>query len=258
MTVNYKQATVPTLFITKNKQRVKQYNKTVYLTNGDEFELELFNPTSKKVLAKITLNDISLRNGIILRPGERVFLERYLDEAKKFIFETYSVDKNNKEVLDAIKDNGKVEVEFFEEYTNQIVWGLGYSGPTWYSQDNSGTITCDNSTTFICNTDTVKATPISGNVTYTADVNCNITMDMAPVENIQETGRVEKGSKSNQEFDYDFTQFNTYPTWTEEWKILPISQKVYTKEELKVFCTGCGARRKKDSHKFCPHCGDKY
>jgi len=252
---NYRQVSVPTLFVTKNKQRVKQNNKTVYLNNGDEFELELFNPTSKKVLAKITLNDISLGNGIILRPGERVFLERYLDEAKKFIFETYSVDKNNKEVLDAIQNNGKVEVQFFEEFSNPPIYFGGtfnYTG-LW----EAPTITCGNSDVSFYNCSAENTTKICGDgATYTTDINC--TLDMAPIEDMQETGRIEKGSNSNQEFVTDYTQFNTFPSWTDEWKILPLSQKIYVKEELKVFCTCCGGKRKKDSHKFCPVCGTKY
>ena len=71
----------------KGRKSIK--NGKVFLTDGDEFEIELFNPTQNKVLAKIELNGKSIGSGIILRPGERVFLERYLDEAKKFLFETY-------------------------------------------------------------------------------------------------------------------------------------------------------------------------
>ena len=86
VTANYG-STEPTAFVTKGRQRVKQYNNdSVYLNNGNEFELELFNPTTSKVMAKIELNGISIGAGIVLRPGERVFIERYLDEAKKFMF----------------------------------------------------------------------------------------------------------------------------------------------------------------------------
>ena len=46
----------PCAFITKEKQRLKQFGQNVYLSNGSEFELELFNPTSNTVLAKIKFN----------------------------------------------------------------------------------------------------------------------------------------------------------------------------------------------------------
>ena len=74
----------PEAFVTKGKQRLKQYTDTVYLNNGDEFEIELYNPTKNKVLAKVEMNGNSIGAGIILRPGERVFLERFLNESKKF------------------------------------------------------------------------------------------------------------------------------------------------------------------------------
>jgi rubrerythrin len=73
-----------------------------------------------------------------------------------------------------------------------------------------------------------------------------------------ETGRIEKGSNSNQSFTYDYTQFNSWNTWKSDWKILPNSQKPVVIEDIKVFCTECGTKRKKDSHKFCPICGTKF
>ena len=76
----YEKVTAPVAYITKDKQRIKQYNNdTVFLEDGDEFEIELFNPTKEKVLAKISINGNFMDSGIVLRPGERVFLERYMD-----------------------------------------------------------------------------------------------------------------------------------------------------------------------------------
>lgn len=37
----------PTAYITRNKQRVKQNEGIIYLKNGDEFELELYNRSTK-------------------------------------------------------------------------------------------------------------------------------------------------------------------------------------------------------------------
>ena len=111
ISVNTTGFAVPQSFITKGKQRLKQHIDTVYLNNGDEFEIELYNPTQNKVLAKIELNGSSIGSGIILRPGERVFLERYLNEAKKFLFETYNVNGDNEEVQRAIAENGEIIIE---------------------------------------------------------------------------------------------------------------------------------------------------
>lgn len=240
----------PTVYITKNKQRVKQYEKTVFLENGEEFELELFNPTSNKILAKITLNGNPVGNGLVLRPGERVFLERYLESAKKFLFETYEVDSKDSQSLQAIQNNGKVEVEFYQEDLGAYTYyNLGsYTFPNPYAYGNS---------------DPLSPTWYSSDISYIGD---NVKNVMFTTNNINtdfkkdsiETGRVEEGSKSNQQLDSDFSTYRPYFFHTVTWQILPKSRKVVTKEELKVYCTKCGVRRKKTSYKYCPHCGGRY
>ena len=76
----------PQSFVTKGKQRLKQHSNTVYLKNGDEFEIELFNPTKNHILAKILLDCKSISNsGIVLKPGQRIFLERYLRPLIKYL-----------------------------------------------------------------------------------------------------------------------------------------------------------------------------
>ncbi len=93
----------PEAFVTKGKKRIKQFDGQVYLSDGDEYEIELFNPTQDVVLAKIKIDgDYIAGGGIVLRRGERVFLERFLDSPNKFKFSTYVVNGNNTEVQDAI------------------------------------------------------------------------------------------------------------------------------------------------------------
>jgi outer membrane lipoprotein-sorting protein len=82
----------PCGYITKNKQRIRQFEQNVYLKDGSEFEIELYNPTKKTVLSKIKFNgEFISGSGIVLQPGEMIFLERYLDKPNKFKFETYKV-----------------------------------------------------------------------------------------------------------------------------------------------------------------------
>jgi hypothetical protein len=266
---SYAKVTVPTLFVTKDKHRVKQYNDVIYLKDGDEFELELFNPTSKKVLAKIKLNDQDLGSGIVLRPGERVFLERYLNEARKFIFETYEVDKSDQNVQRAIQGNGKVEVDFFQEDVNpgNIIYGNGsgtytYPNPPNWNQPHW---TTEPSFYYAGNTGDVTFRG-DGYTTLTSNcmvIGCGESKSMEPEmslfsANFQETGRVEKGDHSAQQLEFDSTKFNSWPSWSSKWTIMPKSQKAFVKEDLGIFCTGCGAKRKKPSHKFCPSCGNKF
>jgi hypothetical protein len=262
ISVNTTGLAVPQSFITKGKQRLKQHIDTVYLNNGDEFEIELFNPTHNKVLAKIEMNGNVIGNGIIIRPGERIFLERYLDEAKKFLFETYVVNGNNQEVQEAIADNGDVVVKFYNETPP----------PTFYS-GSSGTLTVSNSYPNFGWGSTTTGTPYYNNATFTTSNTStfyntsltsgsnsflNNTNRVKKSERQVETGRVEKGSDSNQSFTYDSTSFNSWASNTNWWKIKPKSTQLLTMEDLVTYCTECGGKKKKDTYKFCPQCGTKY
>lgn len=267
--VNYERVTEPTVFVAQNRQRVKQYNNSVYLKDGEEFELELFNPLTSKVLAQIKLNGNYLESGIVLRPGERVFLERHINEAKKFVFEIYSVDKSDPNVQRAIADNGDVEVEFYQESFNQPIVYCNNINPYIYTSDppnwNIPSKTGDH--VFYCSSDNsgdVSFNSGDDNISFTTascgtfDYEENLhTLTKGDI-NLDESGRIEKGSDSNQILEYDSSSFNSWATWTRRWKILPMSQKAYVKEEISVYCTSCGTKRKKRSFKFCPTCGTKF
>lgn len=281
VTANYG-STEPTAFVTKGRQRVKQYNNdSVFLNNRDEFELELFNPTTTKVMAKIELNGISIGAGIVLRPGERVFIERYLDEARKFMFQTYEVNGNNKEVQKAIANNGDVRVLFYKESTPIDFYMSGgstwtTSWPTWgpYTYPNDiGTPTFGGSdlsgTLDMMNNNSVMYSSCSTDF-ESKNMACMDSLDFSPQPRSRklskslksskptETGIIDKGSVSSQSFGHDHSTFETYWTWQTQWKILPLSQKAVATEDIKVFCYNCGARKKRGSHKFCPNCGTKY
>ena len=294
-------STVPAAYVTVGRQRVKQYGNSVYLNNGNEFEIELFNPTTTKVLAKLELNGVSLGSGIVLRPGERVFLERYLNEAKRFLFETYEVDGNNPGVQKAIANNGQVSVKFYSEYINYGITLTGgsswtYGWPTWGTTSvtsglNNPTYTSSNiqpigkryksnmkssiksaglndvNHVYSCNnlSNSIGSKNFDGmaggadamgffNMSSDIEFASAAPAAVAPIE----TGRIEKGSNSNQNFTYDSTTFNTWYSWSSEWKILPVSQKPVVQEDLKVYCTKCGARRRKPSDNFCAKCGTKF
>ena len=269
----------PCAYITKDKKRLKQVGQNVYLKNGDEFELELFNPSSNTVLSKIKLDGNYISGGgIVLKPGQRIFLERYLDDARKFKFETYEVDGTSNEVLDAISGNGDVVIDFFDEYkqpvwTNNISYGGSFGGPT-YSTNTGGSFqppthtTNTGGITFTTNGFAGSTTGTASYSTLTAGINSamfntssgnlNISGKKEVTMDSLETGRVEKGGKSDQSFQTVNKSFNHYACSTSIWKILPESQKQYNNKDLKVYCGNCGKKRKKDSDKFCSSCGTKF
>lgn len=242
----------PTAFITKRKQRVKQHSQTVYLKDGDEFEIELFNPTQKTILAKIKINGEYLSAaGLILKPGQRVFLERFIDVDKKLVYSTYEVDGTNREVLDAIASNGDVQIEFYNETL-----------PTWINTltgTSTSTITLGNyPATFTTTSSQPYWQNIGTSVNYSANMDSNLSSTAYFSNSSFETGRIESGEKSNQSLIHDSNfNFDWFAFHNVNWKILPHSQKPVEVSDLKKYCHGCGSKMKKSTYKFCPNCGTK-
>jgi hypothetical protein len=233
--------TEPTVNITKNKSRLKVYNQSnIYLNDGDNFEFEIYNPTQHKILVKIKLNGSYISNtGIVVNPAQRVFLERFIDSNNKFNFSTYEVE-NTQQNQQAIELNGLVEVEFYNEivynYINNGGWGTLNIGNGFITHPYYGTITTNTNNVYSTLTDN------------------NATMDVLYSNSI-ETGRVEKGEKSNQSFTYDYSSYSNFPTKKVKLKILPFSLKPLEVKEIRNYCSGCGLRKKDEKWKFCPKCG---
>ena len=272
----------PEAYITKGKQRVKQFNGLVYLNDGDNFEVEIFNPTTNHILAQISVNGKSIsRSGLILRPGERVFLERYIDTNNKFVYSTYEVNGGNKEVQKAIAFNGIVKVEFFNEQLPFYNWG---STVTYVNPPSVTTIwppMTTNLNTFYLST----LSPLNGSATSNSANYCNsnvssntssVTSGTLNCMNISqtsieqpksfhpqdcsrkiETGTVEKGASSEQSFTTCDRNFQYSSFYNVEWQIQPKSQQPITSKDLQQYCTECGTKIVKSTFKFCPNCGKK-
>lgn len=251
-----------------------EYSRIVYMRDNSEFQIQIFNPYTYTIGANISIDDKSLGNTLIIKPGERVWLERYFSEARKFLFTTYEVNGNSSEVKNAIRKNGEIKIEFFKEkekiYTPSSITTYINSNP-WY-QPLRYEVTCDATNVYNCNTSLcADVTPKSlGNVEtfgFADDYSLELssvkgTRSMAKnisckADNKIETGRVEKGSYSNQNFKTMDIDFEFWPFSTEIIKILPESQKPVFKNDLvKQYCSNCG-RKLNQKYKFCPYCGFK-
>jgi hypothetical protein len=242
-------ATAPVVYITTNKKRVKQFGRNVYLNDGESFELEMYNPTSRSVLAKIRMNgDYISMGGIVLRPGERVYLERYLDTNAKFVFNTYSVD-GSEDSLRAIELNGDVRVDFFKEY-------VPTTNRPWYG--NTTVYPSQFIPVYHTASPTVPMFSCSGTATGAVNTTRTILCDSSTTTQL-ETGRIMKGAASAQHFTDSNTVFSNFSFHSESWKILPMSLKVTTAGSIPtVYCTNCGVRRRKVSYRFCPRCGTNF
>ena len=265
-----------------NKSLLKEYQtsygRTVYLDKDSEFQIKLFNPTTETIAAEVFVNEKSLGEKIIIRPGQLIWLERYLDEAKKFRFDTYEVDASVEEVKQAIRNNGDIKVKFYKE-KQHYNWTRGFhdlinyqycgkveinSAPNW---NNTDIICSTNDLTGISNTSNI-ATIDSYSCNYSTTYNADGTIDTAcstrpykvkkrGISQPTETGRVEKGGYSNQRFTTIDLDIESWPFATEEIKLLPKSQKPVYKEDLeKLYCPECG-RKVKTKFKYCPFCGEK-
>lgn len=262
--------------IQKNRQKVYGSNgkSQVYLKDGQEFQIELFNPTQTRYLVKFKINgNYQSDRGLILNPGQRYFLDRFIDEDKKLEFSTYEVE-NSKAAKKAIEKNGLLEVEFYSEtflhgniigypkiYTtpnlSQPIWATnphtfwgGASNGVFNNVGGSSTLTLagstSNSITYTSGTTTI-GTSLPSTSNYSSAVN-NASI---------ETGRVEKGEKSDQKFEDGYGTFSSWASYTTTVHILPRSQKPAETSEIRSYCTGCGSRNKKQNWKFCPNCGTK-
>lgn len=295
----HKAPTVPTANIAVNKSRLKVYNNTgdmptYYLQKGQEFQIELFNPTTDVILAKIILNGNPIsQGGLVLNPGQRVFLDRYLDVAKKFLFDTYEVSASE-EVKKAIEKNGDFKVEFYRERVepkfnpNYGTLTINNSNGTYFSGNLNNTIggyasSIPNGNVNLTNTSghigttALYSSPISNtffdqnasnNIPTLDSFDDTLSLDMSDVTRSSrtlksrsksiETGRVEQGSHSDQKVVTVDKKFEYWAFHTIEYKMLPVSQKINTVEDLqvKVYCTNCGAKLGK-GHKFCGQCGTK-
>lgn len=239
-------STNPSAWIVSSNDRGRKSikNGNVYLKDGEEFEIELFNPLLISVLADIKLNGQSIsKTGLVIKPGQRFYLDCFIDDNKKFLFNTYDV-YNTEEVNEAIKNNGLLEVFFYKESVISLenwkksfdrviverypIYYPSYPSYPWYqpsvyygtSQNGIGVCTTNLGST--CNVNTSI-----GDVTFSSTGN-----ELFNSSSI-ETGRVEKGDTSKQKFkevDMDFDSFYIVSTRVQ---ILPESRKPIETKDIK-------------------------
>jgi hypothetical protein len=233
----------------KNKVKAYQSGSTVHLKDGQEFEILLGNWTTDTVAASISINGKLISTSkLVLKPGQKVYLERFLDDSKKFLFETYKVD-NTEEAKSAIENNGNVEIKFYKEqepYKLPVIYNNNY-----YYQNNLLNKYNRNSKAYDSYFNPVYTT---NSVTYDSCLSDKTLIASKSIE----TGRIDKGSESNQKFQDVSMEFASYPFQTINIKILPFSHKPLEVKDLAEYCTECGTKNRKGNYKFCPRCGNKF
>ena len=253
--------------IKRNRQKIYDGKGStpsqIFLKDGQEFEIELYNPTPSRYLVKFKINGkYQSDRGLILNPGQRYFLDRFIDEDRKLAFQTYEVE-NTKTNQKATEKNGLLEVEFFSEVEIKFnTPGKLTTWPNYIWYYNSGTNPNYNVFNTVSSNHLGSLTTTGGTTTTTHPANtfyCSTGLESnvktLSVDNSFETGRVEKGGKSEQEFSSAYGDFNSWAAYTSKVQLIPLSQKPVETQEIRSYCTGCGSRMKKTTWKFCPNCG---
>ena len=297
MSINYS-SNVLMAKVAVNKSLLKEYNnseqseRVVYLNNGDDFQIQLFNPERTTIGAEVYVNGEKLSGILVLKPGERIWLERFTDKSVKFKFSTYNVeDGYSEEVQNAIADNGVITVKFFKERKKNYWWYDDTSNHIKVTYDNLvNDLVCTTDTALKCRngisvinsfeTNSAMNNLLKPESTYSKECTCNLTSEADSISsyscgsymneksfkdsygndnlsNTIETGRISEGGYSSQKFNNVNIDFEYYPFKTEVIKILPVSRKPYNSSDLnKIYCTECG-RKLNPKYKFCPYCGTR-
>ena len=278
-----------------NKSLLKEYrnsenDRIVYLKDGDEFQIQIFNPYQYVIGVSFTFNSDNVDNSrmLVLKPGERVWLDRYLNENRKLKFWTYKVN-NSEEVKKAIEKNGILNIYFYKEieknnYTiwnnNTYIYDGGWKSPIddinggirYFNNALDDSVKLSNSINAINYCD-ANISASSLGTSGISDYSCTSALySTATTEDVKgcadkynashkvssksiETGRIDKGGYSNQKFTNYYGDFQSWYFKKETIKILPESQKQISASDLaKKYCYNCGKKIKKE-FKFCPSCG---
>lgn len=280
-TINTPTSPIGYVSVNKNRQKIFLDNgkEVVFLNNKQEFQLEFFNPTSKNVMAMIYLNGTQMSNqGLVIKPGQRIWLDRFIDTPDKLLFDTYEVG-DSEEVKKAIERNGHVRVEFFSEADplppiTPYQYPYKWQTRSFYS-DTTGNVNYSDTSTNISNTfgGTISNTSSLDSLSFDSIDNAPEELSRGIVDSSREikssfgkkrmrskkveTGRIEHGNSSAQQFENVNLTFNSYMDSYVEYQILPFSQKKSTTiNDIKRYCSSCGKKCKQNDN-FCTKCGTK-
>ena len=217
-------------YVSVNKNRLKIYeDNKYYLSNGTNFEIELVNNDDKKYLVEIYLNEQSI-GSIIIKANSHNYLERYIDNNRKFQFNTFEIDDVN-ETKEAQERNGSIQIYFYPQISlnyPSFINGIAFSPLHKFTTGSPVINYCS------ITSDSLKS------CSYTASI---------------ETGRINEGENSNQTFTYSSDKFEDRSTHSLDYQILPISLKPY--EGIKTYCSECGTKIRHKNWKYCINCGTK-
>jgi len=219
---------------TRGRTKTYQPGSKIFLNDGEEFEIELHNPTTDNVKAEIEIDGKPIvEGGLVLRSGQRVYLECFPDSKKKFTFKTYEVE-NTKESKEATANNGRVSIKFYREHFIHNFW---VSNNCW----DRGTYITPNLYTsnypYIAIAGTLFAQTGTTNLNTLTNHSVNTGIDGMLSEKYSsniETGQVDGGQISTQNFGTTDMTFETWVLSSYSFQLLPMSHKPADVQEFKT------------------------
>ena len=251
---------------TSSLDELKTYRGTdIFLNDGNEFQIKLFNPLQEKIGASISINGKKSNHLLVLNPGEESIIDRFIDEKRRMVFETYKYDDNNPSARKSIQNNGLIEINFFKEqfnYNQGVTWTpYPYYG---YDYNSTGNPVFNPTTTTIGGTISKGGsfTTNTGNVLFSqtnSTSNLEFNSPNVPIKekNFKETGIVSKGEESKQDFQSVNVSFESFPFYTLTYKLKPMSEKKSYDVDVREYCPKCSYRIRNKSWVYCPKCGNK-
>lgn len=259
-----------------NKQKRKFYGKKknkLYLNDGDYIQISIFNSSYDRIGVQLEFNNNIEEKMVIINPGQKILLDRFVDTKKKIKYSTYIVDGNDDNVKESIKFNGNIILHFWKEKIQSYYYNINLPNNTNWSSGSYLTNTTISDAPFDLTT--------SSNCTFNDGLSCNSYQERKHKRKrfkMKETGRIEKGEKSKQKmkkvnFDPDYI-FHTM-----KYKLLPFSEMKNKKKNLsekpssvtidyhnnykntdhRIYCSNplCGYRVRNRNWKYCPICGNQ-
>ena len=250
---------LPSVIVTAGGSEKKVYEgNDIFFNKGDNFELRFFNPLREKIGVEIIFNGQKKSAGLlIVNPGEDISLDRFLDDKKKMVFDTYHIDGNNPAAVAAAELNGDVIVNFFKEKFTNHYYSQSFSNHYYGDVDGtSGTSGADGTLSI----------PFQKDYWFPSGYGTEVTLDslntagdyLAESTSLTETGRVEKGDESTQNLNLVDIEFESTPFHSVHYNLKPTSTKGYTTAtEIRNYCPNCQYRIRNKAWNYCPKCSEK-
>lgn len=233
--------TIASILVNGVKQRF-YFGNTVFLENDTEFEIEIFNKSQRTVCPSLTINGETLPHAPVIYNGQKYILKDYITDNRRFLFKVYQVDASDKDVKEAIKENGIISIEYY--YEKSLERGN-------IKQDQKDSSKESDSNTSISDPE--------GKISYspkhaddTPEPDDYFFASPSEIDTNEETGKIMKGSPSgvtynSVDIELDYNNFETQII-----KLKPLSKKPKF-----INCPKCQHESKIEAN-YCEECGYKY